>query len=164
MRNRRPDSVISCLGEMLADLPFRVMNVYWDKEGSFLSRAVQSWLKDRGIRNYTTTSVVKAPGVERVIRTIRLALSRYFMRTGSFRWTEYLPVFVSNYNNRVHSTTGARPLDVINDPLIVPKERQPTKGGSARLPEVGSFVRLNVLRGKFRKESSGTWTQGCYVG
>ena len=124
---------------------------------------VQDWLKKNDIRNYTTTSEVKAPSVERVIRTIRTAIARYFKMTGTQRWIDFLPQFVSNYNNRDHSTTKHKPIDMANDPmLLVPLKKQMKRKGIARIPPIGSFVRLNKLRGIFEKESRGTWSQEIF--
>ena len=161
MKNRKPESVLAGLEALLQQAPFTVVTIYWDKEGSFLSRKVQSWLKGRKIHNYTTTSKVKAPGVERVIRTIRTAVQRYMESKDTGRWLEYLPRFVSHYNNRKHSTTGYRPLDLVNDPMLVvasPKDKK----SFVKLPPIGSYVRLNRLRNVFEKESTGNWTSEVF--
>ena len=161
IKDRKPESVLAGLENLVNTLPFAIVNIYWDKEGSFLSRKVQSWLKQHQIGNYTTNSKVKAPGVERVIRTIRLAVQRHFEHTGTRRWINYLPLFVSNYNNRKHSTTKLRPVDLVNDPMTtVPHVHEPDKAVS--LPPIGSFVRLNRLRGIFEKEASGNWTREVF--
>ena len=63
LKNRKPAGIIQGLETFLAG-PLGISAIYWDKEGSFLSRKVQSFLKSVGVHNYTTKSVVKAPGVE----------------------------------------------------------------------------------------------------
>ena len=73
LKNRKPPGIIQGLKIFLRG-PIKMLAIYWDKEGSFLSRPVQKFLKSKGIHNYTTKSVVKAPGVERMIRTIRTAV------------------------------------------------------------------------------------------
>ena len=161
LRNRKPDSIIEGLEDLIENLPFSILNIYWDKEGSFLSRQVQSWLKEHEIANYTTTSQVKAPGVERVIRTIRLACSRFFESSKTKRWIEFLPNFVASYNDRKHSTTKHRPLDLANDPLLTVESTQMSKT-NVRLPPIGSYVRLNLHRGVFGKESRGTWSKEVF--
>jgi hypothetical protein len=65
LENRKPDSVEAALAATMDASPFEWVSIYWDKEGSFLSRRIQAFLKDRKIHNYTTKSKVKAPGVER---------------------------------------------------------------------------------------------------
>ena len=161
LKNRKPDSIQAGLEHLVQTLPFTILNIYWDKEGSFLSHKIQKWLQDHKISNYTTNSKVKAPGVERVIRTIRLAVQRHFEHTGVQQWMDYLPTFVSNYNNRRHSTTKLRPLDLVNDPMLTVTPAN-TEHRAYRLPDIGSFVRLNRLRGVFEKEASGNWTREIF--
>lgn len=100
--------------------------------------------------------------MERVIRTIRQRLATVWEAQGldSRRsWLIELPRFASAYNNRIHSSTQQRPLDLVVDPLLVPASRSPSPETEAKkLPPVGSFVRLNKLRGLFEKEARGTWT------
>ena len=161
IRDRKPQSVIDGLTDLIANLPFSILNIYWDKEGSFLSKRVQSWLKSHNIANYTTTSQVKAPNVERVIRTIRMAIARYYELTGTQRWLDFLPQFVSNYNNRTHSTTRIKPIDLATDTLLTvpPLKKILKRKRMHSIPSIGSYVRLNKIRGIFEKEShGGPWT------
>lgn len=126
-----------------------------------MSKEVQAWLKEEmDIHNYTTTSRVKAPAVEGFIRTLRKALGRYFTWTGTDRWIDFLPKFLSSYNNRLHSTTKRRPLDLAMDPMLLPahKKTLPAYKKKWNLPPIGSCVRLNTNRGIFEKEGAGTWT------
>lgn len=163
MKTRKPEDVVAGLEALVRSLPFTITNIYWDKEGSFVGRKVTAWLKAHHIGSYTTTSKVKAPGVERAIRTVRQSMQRHFDATGTRRWLEFLPRFVANYNDRVHSTTKLRPIDLANDPLLtVPHRHNRRLTQSTRLPPVGSHVRLNRLRGIFEKEATGTWTEEVF--
>ena len=153
------DAVKTGLEKVINESPFEFRNIYWEKEGSFLSKRVQAWLKTLQIHNYTTKSQVKAPGVERSIRTLRMAIQRHFEATKTWRWLEFLPKFVTSYNNRKHSTTKLNPIDLANDPMLVaPHDHhlQPAKT-KTKIPPTGSFVRLNRLRDVFEKEASGSW-------
>ena len=103
LKTRKPGDVQDALEMMISEAPFRITSILWDREGSFLSRKVQSFLKQAGVHNYTTTSKVKAPGVERLIRTIRTAVQRHFEWTKSQRWQDFLPTFIHSYNQRIRS-------------------------------------------------------------
>ena len=117
---------------------------------------------------------MKAPGVERAIRTLRTAIQRYFERSGSQHWEGFLPQFIHAYNHRRHSTTKQRPIDVLFDPTLVDTSSITLNGdGSSRpallskksklnLPPIGSLVRLNRLRSIFDKEASGTFTHELF--
>ena len=164
MKNRKPDTIQDALEAMIEASPFEWMRIYWDKEGAFISRQIQNFLKNRKIYNYTTKSVVKAPGVERSIRTLRSLLQRRMEASGSMRWTAELPKIISNYNKRKHSTTKLVPNELVENPLLI-VTKKPSSNETLRrfkLPPIGSYVRLNRLRGIFEKEASSTWTEEVF--
>lgn len=158
LMNREAASVQAGLEASIEATPFTWISIYWDKEGSFLSRQVQKFLKDKNIHNYTTKSVVKAPGVERSIRTLRTLLQRRFEAADSTAWEKELPKIIANYNRREHSTTHVKPYDLARNPFLLEEKPKPKPARRSRLPPIGSFVRLNRLRGLFDKEASSTWT------
>ena len=67
---------------------------------------------------------------------------------------------MSNYNNRDHSTTKKKPIDVATDTLITLPTSIPLDIGERprQIPPIGSFVRVNKLRDTFEKESRGSWS------
>ena len=165
LKDRKPPGILAGLRTFTGpSSPLGINSIYWDKEGSFLSGQVQKFLRQMSIHNYTTKSQVKAPNVERVIRTIRTAVQRYMDHNKTSRWLEFVQEFIGNYNRRKHSTTGHPPNEVLNNPLLIirpPKPRNMPKH-QAPLPPIGSYVRLNRLRGLFDKEASGTWSEEVF--
>lgn len=163
LANRQELLVKNGLQALVNGSPFPWSAIYWDKEGSFLSHRVQSWLKQQKIHNYTTKSIVKAPGVERAIRTLRSLLQRRFEASKSLEWETLLPLMIANYNRRKHSVTKLAPKELAIDPVLiadVPHQQRPPR--KIALPPIGAFVRLNRLRGIFEKEASGTWTEEVF--
>lgn len=160
--NRKPEAVKNGLESMIESAPFPWMSIYWDKEGAFISRHVQKFLQERKIHNYTTKSVVKAPGVERVIRTLRTLLQRRFEASDSIKWEQLLPPIISNYNKRIHSTTKIAPNLLARNPVMLSDEPREAHQKPVLLPRIGSLVRLNRLRGAFEKEASSTWTEEVF--
>ena len=57
-------------------------------------------------------SKFKASLVERVIRTLKTRLERYFQKTKSVRWIDVLEKFVDDYNKTPHSKIGLAPNQV----------------------------------------------------
>lgn len=162
IRNRKPASIIASLQHFIDNLPFTILNIFSDQEGSILSKVVKKWLESKAIRLYTTTAKIKAPGVERMIRTLRTAFQRHFESSQTFKWLEYLPKFQKYYNNRKHSTTRQTPNDIVNNPLAH-VHRPVIKARNVKLPPIGSFVRLNRLKGVFDKEASGNYTAEIFT-
>ena len=164
LKNRKPDTVQDALEMMIEASPFEWMRIYWDKEGAFISRQIQHFLTKRKIHNYTTKSVVKAPGVERSIRTLRTLLQRRMEASRSMRWTTELSKIIGNYNKRKHSTTKLSPNELVENPLLIATKKAVSNETlrQFKLPPIGSHVRLNRLRGIFEKEASSTWTEEVF--
>ena len=161
--DRKPATVQKALDTLISEAPFEWRSIYWDKEGAFVSRLIQSFLKNKGIHNYTTKSVVKAPGVERSIRTLRTLLQRRMESTGSLKWPKLLVQIIASYNKRRHSTTKVSPEQLVAEPwTAIPTPNVESKKKKFVLPKVGSYVRLNRLRGMFDKEASSTWTEEVF--
>ena len=159
--NRKPQSVLDALETMIEGSPFSWLSIYWDREGAFVSKIVQRYLREKNIHNYTTTSVVKAPGVERSIRTLRTLLQRRFEASKTRKWVHELPKIIANYNRRNHSTTKIPPDQLARYPFLISTSKEPTKVDLV-LPPIGAFVRLNRKRGIFEKEASNTWTEEIF--
>ncbi|XP_067216886.1 uncharacterized protein [Linepithema humile] len=78
----------------------------------FYNRDFQNLVKKHGINHYSTYSVMKASVVERLNRTLKNEMWKFFTLAGSYKWIDDLPRLVSEYNGRKHRTIGMRPIDV----------------------------------------------------
>ena len=159
--NRKPQTVEDALEIMIEASPFDWQAIYWDREGAFVSKKIQDFLASRNIHNYTTKSVVKSPGVERSIRTLRTLLQRRFEASKTRKWVPELPKIIQNYNRRKHSTTKIPPNDLARRPYLWSENEQGERQ-NIKLPPIGSFVHLNRKRGIFEKEASNTWTEEVF--
>jgi hypothetical protein len=161
LKRRTTDALLAGIEYLRESSPFAIRSIYSDKESGFMSRVVQAWFISKEIHHYTTTSKVKAPGVERAIRSLRMALHRHFEASGSRRWIDVLPQIVDQYNDIKHSTTKQRPWDVVaDDTLVIPHGHQAKE--RKKIPQVGSFVRVSRLRSPFEKEASGLWSREIF--
>jgi hypothetical protein len=70
-----------------------------DRGGEFKNRLVQNYLKDVEVRLIFANQNSKASIAERVIRTIRWRLYRYFQRNRTYRYIDVLRDIVQNYNS-----------------------------------------------------------------
>ena len=90
-----------------------------DKGKEFLSTHFQTLLKREGIEfQVCRNPYVKCAVVERVNRTLRDKLYRYFTYKNTYRYIGVQPKFVKGYNTTVHSTTGMAPGDVRDTDLL----------------------------------------------
>ena len=72
-----------------------------DKGTEFINESFQQYLKKQGIQFYTATNEPKAAVVERVNRTLKSKLYRYFTGVNSLRYIDVLQDIVDSYNNTI---------------------------------------------------------------
>lgn len=133
-----------------------------DKGQEFKSKEVEKVMEKNNIKQMFTQNEVKASISERVIKTIKSKIARYFTYKNSHRYVDELQNFAKGYNQSYHRTIGMTPSDVnaTNSydvwvrmyPLLAPLKSQAYKF------KVGDKVRLTYLRNIFTREYDQKWT------
>lgn len=91
-------------------------NLQSDQGKEFLNTQFQRVLKTYDTNHYTSKNQeIKASLVERVQRTIKGMMYRYFTHTNSYRYIDSLPQLVDSYNNTFHSAINLAPNDITSD-------------------------------------------------
>ena len=84
-----------------------------DKGSEWKNKRVKTFLKKNKIHHYVTQNATKANYSERVIRTIKGQMYRYFSHKRTYHYLDVLKDIVRNYNDRPHrSLDGKSPSDV----------------------------------------------------
>ncbi|VDI33611.1 Hypothetical predicted protein [Mytilus galloprovincialis] len=85
-----------------------------DNGTEFTSNISKSYLQNEGIYHFTTqNSNTKANICERVIKTIKTKMYRYFTENRTYRYIDVLPDLMSSYNATTHRTlNNIAPKDV----------------------------------------------------
>ena len=126
-----------------------------DKGTEFLNESFQQYLKKENIHYYTTNNEPKASVVERVNRTLKSKLYRYFTAINSLRYIDVLQDLVNSCNNKYHRSIGRAPATV--SLLNVGTVRRKLYGEiTSTAPKkfkfrVGDHVRLSLLKSLFKK-------------
>lgn len=129
-----------------------------DQGLEFWNKIFQAMLKDLGIKLYHTNTNKKAQIVERVQRTIREKIERYFTHTKKHRWIDVIDEVVVSYNNTIHSTIKMRPIDVTyKDTPKILKRLYPKRVDKGVQFQVGDEVRAAKPRKLFQKRSRAMW-------
>ena len=81
----------------------------------FFNKHFKALLKDEDIGLYNTYNETKASVGERVIRTLKTRMWRYFTAKKTMRYIGMLPDLVYSYNHSVHRSIKTRPADVTAD-------------------------------------------------
>lgn len=142
------------------------LRVKTDKGTEFTNKVVQHMFKERGIIHNVTQNEVKANYSERVIKTLKSRIHKYFTHNQTYKYIRKLNDFVDSYNNTYHRTIRMAPTDVnagnesqvwfeqYAEPLLN-RERTVTR---KPVYKVGDIVRLSHLRSSFEREYSERWT------
>ena len=132
----------------------------------FFNSSVAKVFDNYGINHYKihTKSKWKASMAERVIRTIKSRLEKYFKVSGKRKWIDVLDQFVTNYNKTPHSAHGYPPDDVSSIPRDkIFKKLYPNRSlsVSCRL-SIGDKVRKLREKSIFEKGYTENWSPEIY--
>ena len=151
-------------------------SVQTDKGKEFPNKTFQDHLKSRDIEFFTSENDdIKASLVERLNRTLKEKLWRYFTHKRTYRYLDVLDQVVSSYNRTFHKTLKMAPADVSseNSETIFYRHDLPTKEQikavwknktDARRSDTdviapGDRVRMLRAKGPFDKGYEGNWKE-----
>ena len=99
---------------ILKQFDFFPNSIITDQGLEFYNSTVQNIFKTYGINHYhmKTKTKWKTPMAERVIRTLKTRLERFFVQNKTKRWFDVLPQMVKNYNRTPHRSIGMAPISV----------------------------------------------------
>ena len=86
-----------------------------DQGTEFFNKYFKALLEDEDIELYNTYTETKASVVERLIRTLKTRMWRYFTAMKTMRYIDTLPDLLYSYNNTVHRSIKKKPVDVTAD-------------------------------------------------
>ena len=127
-----------------------------DQATEFFNKHFQNLLKSENIQHFNTFNETKASVVERVIRTIKSKMWRYFTARKTLRYVDMLPDLVYSYNHSLHRSIKMKPA-------LVSKENEDKvwhtlydDTNSVVKPikhkfKIGDQVRISKVKRKFEK-------------
>ena len=136
-----------------------------DQGSEYKNREMKQFLNDRGIKHIFTYYETKANYAERVIKTLKLKIRKYFTSKETFRWVDVLQDLTFSYNHSTHRSIKMTPSEAISeDPYSVwlnqygekTRVQSPTRKSSLRgtkYPKiykfkVGDRVKISYLKKK----------------
>jgi hypothetical protein len=140
-----------------------------DPGGEFANKLLHKYLKPLGVHHFVTHNEVKANYAERVIKTVKSKIVRYFTHTQSHRYLPILQDVADSYNATFHRSLGRAPKDVklsnetevLVDQYFIRNPKPPSKKRKKKSSfrfKVGDFVRVTHNRQAFTREYDETWT------
>ena len=165
MKNKNARSLVQAFDSILSEKR-KPEKLRTDKGTEFINESFQQYLKKQGIQFYTATNEPKAAVVERVNRTLKSKLYRYFKGVNSLRYIDVLQDIVDSYNNTYHRSIGRSPATVsllnvgqVRSKLYGKIERSKPKRFKFK---VGDHVRLSLRKRLFKKGYKMNWTEEIF--
>lgn len=149
LKNKTAEEVEAAMRDIFEKVKYTPKHLQTDLGKEFYNKRFSKLMKDYQINHYSTFSTKKAAIAERVIRTIKTWLYKEFSVRGEYKWIDILDSITEKYNNKVHSTTGMRPVDVTSATKLNVYNR-PKLFLKAKY-KIGDIVRLSKYKAVFEK-------------
>lgn len=141
-------------------------NLQTDLGKEFYNKDFKALMESFNINHYSTFSNLKASIVERVNRTLKNLMWKYFSLQGSYNWLNTLPSIIHQYNNTVHSTIKMKPIEVGEKSskklLKTVYNRIKAVDPRKRKFKIGDFVRISKHREAFKKGYTPNWSNEIF--
>lgn len=148
-----------------------------DKGKEFTSAKMSRFFKDRNILHTVTQNEVKANYVERLIKTIKGRLSKYFQEKNTFSYLNVLSDVIDSYNHTYHRSIKKTPNSVnennqfdlwqqlyIEPHVKLPRDKKRKKSKRKKKKKspfkykINDTVRVSYLRNIFTREYDNRWS------
>src|SRR5690606_21539749 len=142
-----------------------------DKGSEFYNKLMKDFLSKNNIQIYSVYGDNKSPIVERLNRTIKQQLWIHFDTKYTNRWIDIIDKIVSDYNNKIHSTTKLTPIDASKKEneqyLLELQEKRYNKIviSTTNIPKykINDKVRISLVKNKLQKGYESNWSREIYT-
>lgn len=167
MKNKTGEEMVKVMKKVIKDPPKELRT---DQGKEYTAKTVQDFLKVRGINHVLAYNIYHANYAERVIRTIKSKIYKFFTRHQTHRYIDNLQEIVTSYNNTIHSSIGMPPSQVTPDnqqqlyekiylPMELKRERTPIVYKFT----VGDKVRISYARRPFQTGYEQQWSEEVFL-
>lgn len=138
-----------------------------DRGTEFTNRKFQTFLKDNNVRFFTTFNTTKASVCERLNRTIKTKMWKYFTSKNTFKYIDVMDGIMKSYNATYHSSIKRAPNEVNKENerdvwFALYGELEYLKKTPCQLKE-GDVVRVSKAKLTFEKGYESNWTEEIFV-
>ena len=148
-----------------------------DQGREFLNKMVSELFKQEGIHHFVTENTeIKANIAERVIRTLKSRMFKYFTKEQTYKYIDVLQDIVYSYNRTFHRSINMTPLAVNKDNadevwqrLYLPFKKPKSKKGRRKKVhrsvykfEIGDTVRVSHVQKTFDHGYNSSWSEEIF--
>ncbi len=115
LKSKRGEETARALRSIFLSMRYPIQSLIVDEGLEYVNKYVRYLLDEYNIHWYHIRSKLKASSAERVNKTIKEQIWKYFTATKRERWIDVLDQIVDNYNNTYHTTIKMAPNQVTWD-------------------------------------------------
>lgn len=138
-----------------------------DQGKEFKNAKFQNFLKQKGVRFFTTYNDTKAFVVERFNRTLKTKMWKYFTQNHTYRYIDVLDQLLKSYNHTFHSSIKRAPVDVNSeneqDVWFALYEKMENLKKKPCVFQAGDTVRVSKHKLQFEKGYETNWSEELFV-
>ena len=140
-----------------------------DAGKEFFNKTFKALLETHGVVHYATASEVKASVIERLNRTLKTRMWKYFTANNMRRYLEVLQDLVGSYNHSYHSSIKMTPMEVTLENTFQVFQNLYGSAPGRRCKDSrikfkkGDLVRISKLRGVFDKKYEQSFTDEVFT-
>ena len=157
--------VTNAIKSMFTEMEYPPQTIIFDEGKEFLNKDVGKLFAKYNIHSYSILTAKKAGAVERVNRTIKSIMWRYFTENKTKRWVPVLPEIIKNYNSTFHRSINMSPNSVTwANRKTVYKTLYPDINVRTKCKlKVGDTVRIVLKKDIFEKGYTQSWSKEIYT-
>ena len=165
LKSKKSEDIVNAFKTIFSTRKPKILQT--DRGTEFKNFKFQKFLKQEGVRFFTTFNNTKASVVERFNRTLKTKMWKYFTQNHTYHYLNVLDELLQSYNKTYHSSTKKAPVEVTPE-----NERGVwlTLFGNIenfkRKPfifNVGDTVRVSKQKLTFEKGYETNWTEELFV-
>jgi len=164
LKSKSAKDVYSGIKTIIERMERKVKSVYSDNGKEFVNTTLKKYLDSMNIKQFTTLSDQKACRAERSIRQIKNHINKFFTARNTRKYIDNLQSITKNINDTPNRVIGMPPSEVnkYNEMLVFRRSTLGIMNKPKNLFEVGTDVRISLLRNVFAKEHVGNFSKQIF--
>jgi len=168
LKTKKPKEMVEVMKDVFSQRR-EPLSIRTDRGSEYMAKEVQTFLSDKEILHFTARNALHANYAERVIRTLKGKIYRYFTKFQTHTYIDVLNDIVDGYLNTVHTTTGLKPIEInsnneqsVYEKLYLPAHVVKEQTSAVYKYDVGEYVHTLESRSPFTKGYENTFTQEIF--
>ena len=165
LKSKRGEEIVKAFQSIFASRKPKLLQS--DAGSEFKNKVFQKFLKQEGVRFFTTFNNTKASVVERFNRTLKTKMWKYFTHNHTYRYIDVLDQLLHSYNHTYHSSIKRAPVEVTpeneSDVWFTLYGDMENVKRKPCVFQVGDVVRVSKQKLTFEKGYETNWTEELFV-